>query len=140
MARHEAKALVEAVRIGVALAVAAAIVAPTVKMVREGVEHRVFEREPLEGAWTVDERSGAADPAWDRVYFEKDDVGFIRVGKKRIRFQKRLEGNRLQLYMVGADRPHVARGVYVLDGQTLRVDGTCDDQPCAMTLTREFPR
>jgi len=122
------------------LAVTLAIVAPTVKMLREGAEHRVFEREPLEGAWSVEERRGAADSAWDRVYFEKDDVGFVRVGMKRIPFHKRLDGDQLQLDIAGADRSHVARGVFVLEGQTLRFDGTCDDQPCGMKLTREFPR
>ena len=121
------------------LAVAVTIVAPTVKMVREGLHHRVFEREPLEGAWSVDERSGAADSAWDRLYFEKDDVGFIRIGKKRVPFQKRLDGNQLQLFIAGADRSHVARGAFVLEGRTLRFDGMCDGQPCAMKLTREFP-
>jgi hypothetical protein len=126
-----------------------AIVAPAVKMLREGVEHRVFEREPLEGAWSVDERSGAADPAWDRMYFEKDDVGSIRVGGTRVRFHTQLDGNQLQLSIAGAAgggwrdplrMSHVARGTFVLEGQTLRFDGTCDDQPCAMKLTREFPR
>jgi hypothetical protein len=110
-------------------------------MVREGMQHRVFEREPLEGAWNVDERSGTVFAKWDRVYFEKDDVGSVRVGKMRIPFQKKVDGDRLELSVGDADdRAHVARGAFVLDGPTLRFDGTCDDQPCALKLTKEFPR
>lgn len=122
------------------LAITGAIAGATVKMVREGLEHRVFQREPLEGAWSIDERSGAVDPAWDRVYFEKDDVGFIRMGANRSRFEKRVTGSDLQLTIAGADHPHVVRGSFALDGQTLRFAGTCDDHPCTLRLRKEFPR
>lgn len=141
------------------LVVAFTIIAPTVKMLREGVEHRVFAREPLEGIWSVDERSGGAAAGLDRIYFEKDDVGFVRVGGRLLAFQKQLDGNQLRLFLAGSDDlshdgwtlrnvadadavrfPHALRGAIAIEGQTLHFDGTCDDQPCAMKLTREFPR
>jgi len=128
------------------------------------MEHRVFQREPLEGAWSVDESSGAAS-ALDRIYFEKDDVGFIRVAKKLVPFHKHFEGGQLRLSIAGDDDmvhegsspptmgtlrriaaagaagfPHILRGAVISEGETIRFDGTCDDQPCAMKLTREFPK
>ncbi|HEY1695693.1 MAG TPA: hypothetical protein VGG39_26175 [Polyangiaceae bacterium] len=140
------------------LTVTLAIVAPTVKMLREGIEHRVFEREPLEGAWSVKESTGAT-AAWDRIYFEKDDVGFIRVGGRFVPFHKELEGGQLRLSIAEDDRlahvghalttvaaagaeafPQTVRGSLTLEAQRARFDGQCDGQPCAMTLTREFPK
>ncbi len=122
------------------LAVTLAIVVPTVKMLREGAEHRVFEQEPLEGAWSIDERTGAADATWERMYFEKDDRGSIRAGKTRLPFMKQLAGTQLQLAVSGPDRRYDLRVSFAIEGQTLRIDGKCDDQPCAMRLTRVFPR
>jgi hypothetical protein len=136
------------------LVVSLTIATPIVKMLREGMKHRVFEREPLEGAWRVDERSGAVPAGWDRLYFEKDDVGFIRVGAKLIPFQKQVEGTRLRLAVAGVDDlhndlraiagtsgfPHTVDGAIVLESQVLRFDGTCDGQPCAMKAALEFPR
>ena len=122
------------------LAVALAIVVPTVKMLREGAEHRVFEQEPLEGAWTIDERTGAADATWERLYFEKDDRGSIRAGSTRLPFMKQLAGTQLQLAVSEPDRRYDLRVSFAIEGQTLRIDGTCDGQPCAMKLTKVFPR
>jgi hypothetical protein len=140
------------------LVVAFTIVAPTVKMLREGMQHRVFERELLEGAFSVEERSGAA-PRMDRLYFEKDDVGFMRVGGRLVPFQKQIEGSELRLSFAGSDElsheawtlrnvadadggkfPHIVRGTIFVEGQRLRFDGRCDEQPCAMNLSREFPK
>jgi len=122
------------------LCVSVAIVLPTAKMMREGMEHRAFEHEPLEGAWSIDERSGAADASWERMYFEKDDRGSIRTGKTRLPFVTQLAGSQLQLAVSGPDRRYDLRGSFAIDGPTLRIDGTCNDQPCAMKLTRVFPR
>lgn len=122
------------------LAVTLAIVVPSVRMLREGAEHRVFEHEPLEGAWSIEERTGAADASWERMYFEKDDRGSIRAGKTRLPFMKQLAGTQLQLAVSGPDCRYDLRGSFAIDGQTLRIDGTCDDQPCAIKLTRMFPR
>ncbi|HEY6459154.1 MAG TPA: hypothetical protein VIY73_03355, partial [Polyangiaceae bacterium] len=137
--------------------VALVIAAPTVKMVREGLEHRVFEREPLEGAWSVDGATGVT--AWDRIYFEKDDVGFIRAGGALLPFHKRVEGDQLELAIAADDRlahvghalPNIAaaadelfpqrvRGTLALESRSAHFDGTCDDHPCSMELTRQFPQ
>jgi hypothetical protein len=131
------------------IVIACSIVAPAVKTVREGMKHRVFEREPLEGAWSVEERSGDAPERWDRLYFEKDDRGFLRMGGKGgklVPFRKQLDGNELRLSVGGATAAPSAnapsldvRGVIAVDGRTLRFDGTCDGQPCSVKMTREFP-
>jgi len=136
------------------LLLALVIVVPAATAVREGIALRVFEREPLEGAWSVDERSGAAPADWERLYFEKGDVGFVRAGKDLVPFRKQLDGAQLRLSIAGsaASDPHarsipgagglahLARGTIAVEGRTVRVEGTCDDQPCAMKLTREFPQ
>ena len=59
----------------------------------QAVHHGVFRRDLLEGVWRVDQRSGLDDllpdapGSWDAVYFEKGRVGFVRVGKRRVRFE-----------------------------------------------------
>lgn len=81
-------------------------------------------------------------------------MGFIRVGKTQlVPFQKQLDGSQLRFILRGEDMHEALRdvadakggspgisGTVVAEGQTMRFDGTCNDQPCAMKLTREYPK
>ena len=91
------------------LVVACVLGVPTVDIVGEAVKHRLFTDEPILGAWNVEARAGLDDMppgtpgAWDKVYFEKGDYGFIRVGKERVRFDMDVnEGaHKLRLSKIG---------------------------------------
>jgi uncharacterized membrane protein YphA (DoxX/SURF4 family) len=142
-ARRRTKQLVAAR--GLALAFVLGV--PTWDIVGEAFKHRLFTEEPILGAWNVDRRTGLEDASpetsgtWDKIYFEKGGYGFIRVGKKRVRFDMNVDevGHVLRLSL----DDHEARpveGRFDLRGHALHIEGDHDGRPFSVDLTRDFPR
>jgi len=118
---------------------------PVWKTSRQAMQHRLFVEEPLLGAWSVEERVGldeltAETPgAWDRVYFEKGDYGFIRIDKTRLRFETNVDlgTHTIELGMANAKRA-TAKGAYALNGNVLTIEGAFENRPFSLRLRRDL--
>jgi hypothetical protein len=131
-----------------ALVVVLVLGLPAGDIVHKAFQRRVFTRDALEGAWDVGERSGLDDllptaaAPWTRVYFEKGDYGFIRVGKQRVRFSMRVDETAHTLRLSsfdGRDSPPLD-GTFRLDGHSIHFEGLRDGAPFSIDMTREFPQ
>lgn len=121
---------------------------PAADIVHEAVKHRLFTDEPLLGAWSVERQEGLeqlvsdASQPWTKIYFEKGDYGFIRVGGKRVPFTFRFDepGRQLRLSMSGDASSRALVGSFDLHDHTARFGGSGDGRPFVLELTRDFPR
>ena len=127
--------------------VALAITLPAAEILHEAAIHRMFHTELLEGVWDVGQHEGLdgllpeAPGAWDRVYFEKDEVGFIRVGEKRILFHVDLNEAQRRLALTFGDRTSALEGTFAFrEADRLRFEGSRDGKPFSIDLKRLFPR
>ena len=110
--------------------------------------HGVFHRDDLEGAWTVEGRSGLDDffpgepGPWDEVYFEKEAAGSIRIGKKRVRFDAAIDeaAHTMTLARWGLTPSSPLAGRFELRGEDLRFTGDYSGAPFALTMKRDYPR
>jgi hypothetical protein len=117
-------------------------------IVHEAVKHRLFTDEPLLGAWDVSKREGLDELApeakqpWSKVYFEKGDYGFVRVGQARTRFTFAVdEANRtLRVTSAAGASAPVFEGALDREARSARFTGTHDGHPFALELTRDLPR
>jgi hypothetical protein len=120
---------------------------PVADTLRDALRYRVFHRDALEGAWRVDRCAGIDDllseapGAWDRVYFEKGDFGFVRVGRERVHFRTLVDetAHTLSLSFDGHESP-VLEGTYEQREHEVHLAGNRDGKPFSLDLTREFPR
>lgn len=130
------------------LVVTLAIALPTAEILQEATSHGVFHRDLLEGMWNVDRQAGLDDllpgvpGPWSRVYFEKDDVGFVRIGSKRVRFDVRVNATARVLAFsgFGGDPARALEGVFELDADRLHFSGERSGKTFSIDLTRELPR
>ncbi len=133
-----------------AAAVVLVLVVPACSVVREASQHRIFTEEALVGAWSVDRRSGLDDVVlvgetsspWDKVYFEKGDYGFIRVGTQRVRFDMKVDepAGKVSLTMFGGRESPALEGTFVRHERALHIEGTRAGRPFFLDLTRDLPR
>jgi len=130
------------------LVITLAIALPTAEILHEATSYGVFHRDLLEGMWNVDRQAGLDDllpdtpGPWSRIYFEKDDVGFVRIGTKRVRFDVHAEpaAHALRFSAFAGDRARVLEGTFHRNGDQLLFSGERAGKPFSIDLTREFPR
>ncbi len=144
-------------RMATAFVLALVLVLPAADIVHKAWQRGLFRHDALEGAWIVERQSGVqlpgANAAWERLYLEKGDYGFVRVsGGERVGFKTEIDehARSLRLYAVGSplgdirDGLRAARyeleGSYALDGKRLHVDGARAGVPFALDLVRDLPR
>jgi uncharacterized membrane protein YphA (DoxX/SURF4 family) len=126
--------------------VAIVLLVPTADITHDAMKHRLFTDEPLLGAWKVDKEEGLEQLVSDapqpstRIYFEKGDYGFIRVGSKRIPFTFQFDESAGQLRMSMDVPPKALVGRFDRHDHTARFGGTVDGRAFALELTRDFPR
>jgi hypothetical protein len=121
---------------------------PTAEILHEGARYGLFRTNVLEGAWSVDRRAGLDDlltetpGPWDRIYFEKGDFGFIRLGGKRIRFDAQVDpaGGMLTLSGLDAREALPLKGRFELHGRQLHIMGERNGRPFLLELARELPQ
>jgi uncharacterized membrane protein len=131
-----------------AAAVVLVLVVPVWSIVREAFQHRIFTEEALLGAWSVDRRSGLDDlipdasARWDKLYFEKGDYGFIRVGAQRVRFEMKVDepAGKVSLSMFGGRESPALEGMFERHERALHIGGLRGDRPFSLDLTRDLPR
>jgi len=131
-----------------AVGITLVLMLPAADTLRDAYRYGIFRTEPLEGAWRVDRRSGLDDllpetpGPWDRIYFEKGDFGFVRVGRERVHFATRIDDatSTLTLSRFGGEQSLNLEGSFALHDQSLHVEGNRGGKPFALDLTREFPR
>jgi hypothetical protein len=77
--------------------------------------------------------------AWDKVYLEKGDYGFIRIDKVRVRFETNVDPvtRSIELKMANASRA-TAKGAYVLSGNVLTIEGVLENHPFSLRLERDL--
>jgi uncharacterized membrane protein YphA (DoxX/SURF4 family) len=140
----------EATRFGVlrAVVIVLALALPTAEILHDAARYDVFHVDALEGVWRVDQRSGLDDllpdaaGSWDGVYFEKGHVGFVRVGKRRVRFEMSVDapGHAMRLTAFDGPPSPPLEGTFELHERELHFAGSRDGHAFSMDLTREFPR
>jgi uncharacterized membrane protein YphA (DoxX/SURF4 family) len=117
--------------------------------VHDAVRHHIFRVDVLEGAWNVDRCSGVDDVlpnvpgTWERIYFEKGNYGFVRVGPQRVRVHFETEvdepAHTLRLRQLG-QQATTLEGTFEIHEHTARFAGSREGRAFSMELTREFPR
>ncbi len=132
-----------------ALAVLLVLVVPAWSIVREASQHRLFTKEPILGAWSVDQGTGLdgvladASAPWEKIYFEKGDYGFVRIGKQRIRFDMKADepAQTLSLSMFGGrDDAPTLDATFERREHKMHIQGLRAGKPFSLDLTRDFPR
>jgi uncharacterized membrane protein YphA (DoxX/SURF4 family) len=120
---------------------------PIAGTLRDALRYRAFHLDALEGAWRVDRRTGLdglltdAPGAWDRVYFEKGDFGFVRVGHERVKFEARVDETAQTLRLVFGDRASpTLEGTFELQDRRVHFAGAREGKSFSLDLTREIPR
>jgi hypothetical protein len=130
------------------LLVALVLALPTAEILRDAVRYGVFHRGVLEGMWNVDGSDGLdgllpeTPGPWERIYFEKGDVGFVRVGKKRVPFRAAVvePGHMLRLSNLGGRASSILDGTFVTEHDRVHFEGSREGQPFSIDMTRELPR
>jgi uncharacterized membrane protein YphA (DoxX/SURF4 family) len=120
---------------------------PIADTLRDALRYRVFRLDPLEGAWRVDQRAGLDDllpeapGAWDKIYFEKGDFGFVRVGHDRVKFATDVDETQhtLRLAFGGHAAPTLEGAFEQHDGR-VHFAGERGGKAFSLDLTREIPR
>jgi hypothetical protein len=98
------------------------LVLPAADIVHKATQRGVFHTDRLEGAWTVVAVTGGGaghlpvEGAWDKVYFEKGDYGFVQVGARRVRFDMEFDDAAGSLRLFDFDAP---KGATVSDGRSM---------------------
>jgi len=132
-----------------ALLIALVLGLPAAEILHDAARYGVFHRDALEGAWSVDRSAGLDDllpetpGPWERVYFEKGDFGFVRVGKKRVRFDVAVDEPRhtLRLSSFDGHASTILEGTFdAKEHDRVHFEGNRDGRPFSLDLTRDFPR
>jgi hypothetical protein len=122
---------------------------PTAEILHDATRYGVFHLGALEGLWNVDRSAGLDDllpetpGPWARVYFEKGDVGFVRVGRGRVPFRSEVDepGRKLRLSGFGGHASSILDGTFEWkEGDRVHFEGSRDGRPFSLDLTRELPR
>lgn len=136
-----------------AFAIALVLVLPSADIIHKAAQRGLFHSDPLEGAWTIEQRVGLDDllsveGTWDKLYMEKGDYGFLRLGEQRLRLRTDVDerARTLRLFEIGSattwrgagERELV--GTFVLDGKHLHIDGTHEGKAFSMDLIRDLPK
>jgi uncharacterized membrane protein YphA (DoxX/SURF4 family) len=132
-----------------AVLVALVLGLPAAEILHDAARYGVFHVDALEGAWSVDRSAGLDDllvetpGAWERIYFEKGDFGFVRVGKKRVRFDVAVgePGHALRLSSFDGHASTILEGTFdAKEHDRVHFEGNRDGRPFSLDLTRDFPR
>jgi hypothetical protein len=129
------------------------LVLPAADIVHKAAQRGVFHTDRLEGAWTVVAVTGGGaghlpvEGAWDKVYFEKGDYGFVQVGARRVRFDMEFDDAAGSLRLFDFDAPKGATvsdgrsmgGTFSTEGRRLHIDASYEGQSLSVELTRELP-
>jgi hypothetical protein len=121
---------------------------PTADIANKAVQRRIFTRDVLEGAWTVDASFGvdgllsAAPGQWRNLYFEKGDYGSVRVGRQRVRFLMRVDqsAHTLRISKFDGEPSLTLDGTFGLTDRKVHFEGSLDGRAFWIDMTRDFPR
>ena len=120
---------------------------PIVATLHDGLRYRVFHLDALEGAWRVDQRTGLDDllpeatSAWDKIYFEKGDLGFVRAGHQRVKFESQVDETAHTMKLTFGDHGSATlEGVYEQHDGRVHFAGEREGKSFSLDLTREIPR
>lgn len=134
-------------RIAEAAVVAVVLGLPAAEIGHKAIQRRVFTRDRLEGIWRVDAREGLDDllptapGPWDRLYFEKGDYGFVRVGGQRLRFTFHADPatQRTRIVIAEGEAARVLDARLSTDDGAVTLDGSREGAPFSVKLRRDYP-
>src|SRR5581483_845744 len=97
--------------------------------------------------WVVDRREGLDDlvegaTPWDKLYVEKGDYGFLRVGPRRVPVRLEVDepAHALRIWPVAGRDDAPIEATFVLHEHALHLEGLPGGKRFSIDLTREFPR